>query len=642
MQTIIRSRAFTLFEVAISLALVAFAVTSMLLLFVSGIKTQQIARFKLYAAAKAEEMVESFASTANANPNIEVEGPSPWEVQAGYRALSPDLEIVVASHRYGIAALPTRIARRLDSDHDEIQRVLDNGGQIYFAQPMATTGIEEVSLPVAQASEAQKLVFAVTGFAQQNAVAFLPWKSWPYYMPYPSPPGHGYKKLDQYMAPDTTGMHMITAWGHPAALWEGVGSGGLDDGIGTTDGEIKVVWQHDIAGVSFGFRPYAYGSVGDQGLAYATAPAPGTAAATLLLRRDACIRYIQAALWYCKRKGLGTNFFAPSPAPAAKDVGDFEAGVERWKQVMAMRFLAHAATCATRWWTHAELTGSGLAIAAVSGFPSEPSPQIALTHDLIVYYHERCLNLAMRFAAESPYDWAVPRPTQRPIMMDYPLVQWDLWSSQLPPGPIVGAPGRSATQWRPIAAQRPTNIGRSYQYPDRSIDPAIWGDQDNFTLAKPFAASERCRQIVFWAVDWTSYVDFETAPSAPVDASKYLFAAPLVGKTFAQRMTWDQWTDHHVYAFRNPEKNLAFKQSVGPPYVDGMDVSGLLDKNAMYAANDHGTSPNQLGCFIGAFGADRNFNKQLDLGPVPESVRMRAISVGRYNYYDPILTMVNR
>ena len=103
----IQRRGFTLFEIAISLALVTFAVTSMLVLFVSGIKTQQIARFKLYAAAKAEEMVESFASTANANPNIEVEGTSPWEVQAGYRALSPDLEIVIASHRYGIAPVPT-------------------------------------------------------------------------------------------------------------------------------------------------------------------------------------------------------------------------------------------------------------------------------------------------------------------------------------------------------------------------------------------------------------------------------------------------------------------------------------------------------------------------------------------------------
>ncbi len=652
-----RSRGFTLFEIAISLALVAFAVTSMLVLFVSGIKTQQIARFKLYAAAKAEEMVESFASTANANPNIEVEGTNPWEVQAGYRALSPDLEIVIASHRYGIAPLPTAIARRLDSDHDEIQRILDQGGQLYFAQPMATTGIEEVSLPIGQANEAQKLVFAVTGFAQQNAVAFFPWKSWPYYTPYPSPPGHGYKALDRYIASGTNPLQTITTWGTPSAVWEGVGSGGIDDGIGTTDGAIEEVWQIDIGTapdrLSYGYRQYAYGSTGNEGIAHQRLPPRvppdpvATAAEELLLHRAACIRYIQATLWYCARKGLGTGFYWPSPVPAAKDVGTFDSGIERWKQVMAMRFLAHAATSATRWWTHAELT-AGLDIPSITTFPDQPSPNLTLTHDLIVYYHERCLNLAMSFAAEHPYDWAVPRPTQRPIMMDYPLVQWDLWPTAALPvlsGPIEGAaaPGRTSTQWRPVAAQRPTNIGRSYQYPDRAIDfAAIWGDQDDFTVAKPFAAAERCRQIVFWAVDWTAYVDFETAPSAAVDASKYLFAAPLNGRPFTERMTWNQWTDHHVYAFRNPEKNLALKQPVGPPYVQGQDVKALRDNNQMYGRNDHGTSQEQLGCFVGAWGADRNFNEKLDLGPIPVSVRMRALSVGRYNYYDPVLTMVNR
>src|SRR5260221_2019677 len=60
------------------------------------------------------------------------------------------------------------------------------------------------------------------------------------------------------------------------------------------------------------------------------------------------------------------------------------------------------------------------------------------------------------------------------------------------------------------------------------LDPAapgnVWGDPAHATLTAPFAPAERCRQIVFWAVDWQSYEDFETAPSAPVDASKYLKA----------------------------------------------------------------------------------------------------------------------
>ena len=36
-------------------------------------------------------------------------------------------------------------------------------------------------------------------------------------------------------------------------------------------------------------------------------------------------------------------------------------------------------------------------------------------------------------------------------------------------------------------------------------------DASNFNLAAPFAAAERCRQVVVWAVDWRSYEDFEEA-----------------------------------------------------------------------------------------------------------------------------------
>ena len=54
------NRGFTLFEVSISLALVAFGVVSILMLLPSGVKAQQMARFQIYAAAKAEEMIEQF------------------------------------------------------------------------------------------------------------------------------------------------------------------------------------------------------------------------------------------------------------------------------------------------------------------------------------------------------------------------------------------------------------------------------------------------------------------------------------------------------------------------------------------------------------------------------------------------------
>ena len=45
-------RGFTLFEVAISLVILAFGVVSIMTLFPAGLKAQQLARFQLYAAAK--------------------------------------------------------------------------------------------------------------------------------------------------------------------------------------------------------------------------------------------------------------------------------------------------------------------------------------------------------------------------------------------------------------------------------------------------------------------------------------------------------------------------------------------------------------------------------------------------------------
>ena len=58
-----RRQAFTLFEVTLSLLLVSFGVISIMMLFPIGIKAEHMARYRLVAAAKAEEMIEAFATT---------------------------------------------------------------------------------------------------------------------------------------------------------------------------------------------------------------------------------------------------------------------------------------------------------------------------------------------------------------------------------------------------------------------------------------------------------------------------------------------------------------------------------------------------------------------------------------------------
>ena len=170
-------------------------------------------------------------------------------------------------------------------------------------------------------------------------------------------------------------------------------------------------------------------------------------------------------------------------------------------------------------------------------------------------------------------------------------------------------------------------------------DATTWGDPAHFTLTAPFAAEERCRQIVCWAVDWMSYQDAELAPSAQVDASKYPISAPKPGRSFAARMSDLQFVDGHLYVFRNPEKAMLFTQDVSA-FATGADVSAQMMLNSD-ATPDRGAATANKQVFSGMWGADRNFNRKLDRGPVPRSVRMRAVLVGRFNFYDPrVPTMV--
>ena len=195
-----RRAGFTLFEVGISLVLVAFGVVSVIILFPVGIKAQEAARYKVYAAGMAMQFVESYNTSHNANPAFELEAPNFWDVHVTGRNMAPDLEARCSSFRFGMYPLPIAIAQRLDSDNDEIQSVLSNGGYLYYPQPLANTGLTDNGFSQAmttgtataagstgmQSNDAQKVIMAVEGYAQNNALYALPQKAWPYYAAYPS------------------------------------------------------------------------------------------------------------------------------------------------------------------------------------------------------------------------------------------------------------------------------------------------------------------------------------------------------------------------------------------------------------------------------------------------------------------------
>jgi hypothetical protein len=722
--------AFTLFEVAISLVLVAFGVVSVLMLLPNGLKAQQMARFQIYAAAKAEEMMEQFNGVQYSNPAVDSEGLEMWDQPVSYKAQSCDLEAKLSSHRYGIMPLPLELAQRLDSDGDEIKEILDQGGYIYYSQPLASTGTEEQGAAKAPPNEAQKLLFAVKGYAQENCLASFPMKNWPYHTPMPSPPlqyGHmadkflplrNYSKtaysnyyswpwmdIDDQHAAGTNVRNMSEDFCFP---WE--------TAAGNGDPDIQKVydWPDDNTSIHCGYFPYACGRLwersGFNGQANEYYPTHlttnATPAASTLTggdkgeypSRPSVLRYVACTLWYAERKGF--PFTGSLDNASANPYAPFTSATEQdqWKEVQVFRFLSHAATCLTGWYsydasanpTETEDLKRGVHIPVVS-LNSITSPANALiTHELVKYYHERALYLVNTFAASYPYDWAVPRPLARVTMMDFPLLEADLFTPALPSGLLPNLLYNSTDsnnnvtianstfthifgrtnvdnpqQWRALSPEPIRHVGVSVTFPTNPINTAMvqggydptshFGDIDHYNLTAKFEAAERCRELVFWTADWQSYEDFETLPSAPVDASKYPFASPRcdwhaygdrvftpITRQYSDRL-WDvQFRDEQLWSYRNPEKTLLY-------FVDPTNLATGTDMSAKMVLNmpwtnypDKGTGTDQRKTFNGMFGADRNYNKILDRGPLPRSIRLRAIPVARFNFYDPRVQAILR
>jgi hypothetical protein len=642
--------AFTLFEVAISLTIIAFGIVSVALVFPTGIKAVQLSRFQLYASAKAIDMIDAYNGVPTAEPSLDTESPTPWDVSTGRTNTAFDLERRLSSFHFGIIPLPMALANRIDSDNDEIQGVLSEGGYLYYSQPMATTGFMEGAAS-APSTEAQKLVFTVEGYAQSNAITVFPWKAWPYYYPFPSPPAHGTHGLEKgFSEPlDTQNQQgwRDTWGGKTGILWED-----------TFDPDMRYVFFCTVGGTNYGYKWHQQ---------------TGTLASAT--------QYCQAALWYAAKKGLPPSFYDIGSSHTYSDFTKDTSPALYWQQVQALRFLAHATACLTNYVTSAGLASPGVIVnpIALDGSSAAPVQPMTVTTDKIIALHDSCMNLAMRFAASFPYDWSVPRPLARAIMMDDPLIEYDLFTQPLS-GTIwqsststAGAQG--AQQWRPIPAQPIQNIGTSQSFSNETIpasDPSwawwargaapapgrvngvpafapgqpsgFWGNPDHFTLTHPFSPDERCRQLVFWAVDWQSYEDFETLPSAPVDAARYCRGAPRAPgggwASFTNLLSNPPFIDWQQYAHRNPEKVMAFTSPAVGALPTGSSVAGMTigadgaPGTTNPSQDQVGQNQNALSIFSGQYGADRNFNQVLDRGPIPRSVRLHAVLVARFNFYD--------
>lgn len=688
-------RAFTLFEIAISLALLAFGVISVIVLIPGGIKAQQKARFELLAATQSLQMLELFAGKSNAERCADFEAPQPWEARPFcYSGTRWDLEARLARWDSGIMPVPPAIAARLDSESDEIRTILEQGGSLYYSDPHAVSTIDPHYTNPDAPSEALKLVFAVTGYAQNNAIPVLSDKAWPYRAAYPSPPRYAAFNSGLMVRPAVP--FTATSRGDTLACLEGWSTG---------DPQAQAPGQRDpLVGAIFA-KTVAYDLVG---AGSGTVPPIATRESVLKPVRDPLLI---AVLAFCSdvfqnriHNALGAlpishrtaadEFKDYVLAPGTTDFtalgqaydDDFSAlcrlaepvpgegcvaakasvRAEIAQRVQCMRFLAFVMAT---FYVHRSDNGEPEPdLTLVHPFRDCSPPPVlpvpvddALSKDRLRYYHERCTRFAMRYAASFPYDWGAPRPLTRSIMMDYPLIEYDLFSAPRS-GTTVGTAGVPVAMWKPVAAQTVTSIGLPEVYPGalsgstfdntrspfqpmdtRGAGQPLWGDAAHFTLTKPFAPMERCRQLVFWSVDWQSYEDAETAPSAPLDASR----APLAGldagsmtsgSSYAARNN-PGWTPVDGLFLRNPERLLTF---TGP--VDALPTGAPVRSLMMtdWGTPDSGGGPGNLKVLNGVYGADRNHNYVLDRGAQSRSTRLRANLVARFNFYDPRLPVTLR
>ncbi|TVR14745.1 MAG: hypothetical protein EA401_03895 [Planctomycetota bacterium] len=636
-------KAFTLAEIAFSLAIVALGVVTIFLMIPEGIRTQSEVRYKVIAAAKAQEIINHLRQHAPGMAfdarNQDKEGVFPWDTATTYKSMAPDLESMLENQRGNIKPLPERIARRLESENDEIRGILNNGGRLYYFYPgvpgQAVEGVRSSPMDLNWIDGSRKLVFAVIGASQHNSILYHPSvKIGPYQDFIPSPPSHGRQSVMRSNYYDSDFFHPNRRVWTEAVCYDALAR------------------DPDIAPVFAAFMDFS------------NAVGTSASAATATLSAETSREYFQAARRYAEEVGftfgdgsdedillLGLSFplhemasrpladrppetwppngfilpeddpreygldpesldldpevedeeiweafFAAWP-PRYSDFLDTHSAPDHWRQVLAMRYLAHAAMTFTSHHRD-DLSGDdppGVGI-EVERLDEDDEPitvtyAIHLSH--IRAWSEAALQLAVRHSDKAgPYHWATPRPLNRQVMMDHPLVQLDLLSpviqrqvafvdnhgsgaTRYPRGysssagtsfpPLVHNNTVLRQQWRALYPQRIRTPGlsdRPWMYPGRVLDvngdgyidhndrnipapgnphaDAAVGHASHFNLTAPFAPQERIRELVFWAVDWMSYVDAESAPSAAVDASRYPIPAPAPNHSAPQSdpMTW--------------------------------------------------------------------------------------------------------
>ncbi|MBA3683810.1 MAG: type II secretion system protein [Planctomycetes bacterium] len=563
----------TLLEVGISLIIVSLTMTTALLLFPVGLKAQQESRYQVIAAAQAQMLVQG-ALERQQHVTLGSEGAQPWDrPYVNPTVAAPDLDGGINVARWGsFAPLPPEIRERIDSDADEMAAIAADGGQIFYAR------LDGGDL---------KLVFAVSGYPQQNALMYHPQIKWPYFDYFPA----AFINNGQSDPTIESGWH------------------------GFQDSEVRVLSAVDSTGVVLGH-----------------------ANSNDLTRLREAMRL------------LGMNFdpLVAAPAPLgitprsqAQLASDYTSDPDRFNaRAIVLRFYTFA--CA--------------ATATYSGLRSFwPTPGVY--PDTVPAIREFQIANAWMLAYNGylqlhrPYDLRTPRNYALASMVDAPLFQYDL-ATDPARDPGASPPNGLMHAWRVLASEPVVSCGNNTHGSRLAWTPVDAGDRSvssGWNLTGTFDPSERCREVVVWAVDWQSYEDFESAPGAPFDAG-LLPRMPTVNPASADPATgWaagfpdrvsnalaqDNFHAEFPLAWLGPDRSQTVQQSYPSPATGGWSqvVQSFVYQNYCAGPADQ----NNLASYFIRLGADRDGNGTFDRGPVRRSVRLRATTIARFIAYDPRL-----
>jgi hypothetical protein len=574
--------AFTLFEVAISLGILTVVILSVALAYPIGIKTQQLSRFQLYACTKMLELSDWWVQRDNSNWDQQVE--SEQLAQNCFISWPNDLDTSVDRQNSTILPLPSAIARRFDSENNEIARILDSGGRLYYVMPRPFEGgAEEIGFgrifswePLPPA--AQSLVFGIVGYPQQNSLPNHPCLAMPYYEWYPCPPQPW--ERDNWQIHFTAGEFMWKeSWTEFDELYA-----------------VFSVENYDANHTNFAAM--------DVAIAKAEALAIKVGVSMEVLAGSNPVRKVP------KRPAALASF--PTPwGPGNQDV--FPPAY----RILALRYLAMAAQARTS----DEIVGDPVAADAAKYEQLEKYSKAV---------HEACMEWAMRYAATDPYEWGAPRPLNRAVCFDFPLLQFDLFSPA-----ITTSDGENDKSWPVIGRIDGHGFGRARgqygwngQVPDnRSFIAGSWGNRTHFNLTEPFDAAERCRQVVCWSVDWQSYEDFESCPSEPLDSNHHFKNSRGVQVSSERVYAPDE--AEYLWAVEDHSYRILDK-------ANGEGEANIFHGGAYIDHTREGVVESETfrSQWMGLYGADRNGDTDFDEGSLPPSVRLRAATVARFNFYD--------